>query len=468
MDKLKKIKHLFALAMKPSSGHAIFERYGEALSPNVRALRLAVTIADILTSLGISVSDVTSMALDITDRYCKRKVQFDISYTIIMASQDRGDDREPLTMIRHAQSRSPNNRLVQDLQELARDISKRGTSLDDAEQRLEDILKARKTQPYWINALAGAFISGGVGLMFGASYIILAIMFVFGFIVSYILRVFTHQRVPAFFSQVAAAAIMTLIAASVYWAGTDGDIALFRGLNSTLIVIGGIIMLVAGLSIVGAIQDAIDEYYITANARLAKAIMMTSGIVAGVLIGLYIANKFGVHITVESEAQKLGRDDWQYYGAILIAAGYAVSVNSKYATVIVSGLMGLLSWFIYLTASQHLGLSAIVSSGVAAFVSGGVGTLIARIWRTPSIGLITAGVIPLVPGLTLFNGLLAIVEGASQGNTDAGVLTIMTAVGIALAIGSGVSFGVFVTRPLRRTLVQARNRLPTRYKKITS
>ena len=69
---------------------------------------------------------------------------------------------------------------------------------------------------------------------------------------------------------------------------------LHLAINETLLVIGGIVLLVAGMMIVGAFQDAIDEYYMTANARLLKVMMSTGGIIIGVVIGLHIATRFGV------------------------------------------------------------------------------------------------------------------------------------------------------------------------------
>lgn len=91
---------------------------------------------------------------------------------------------------------------------------------------------------------------------------------------------------------------------------------------------------------------------------------------------------------------------------------------------------------------------------------GFVGTMIARFWRTPSWSLIMAGIVPLVPGLTLYNALLQMVEGTSAGTAAPGSIALLNAVLIALAIASGASFGIFVGRPMRRTLVRARNAIP--------
>ena len=75
-----------------------------------------------------------------------------------------------------------------------------------------------------------------------------------------------------------------------------------------------------------------------------------------------------------------------------------------------------------------------------------------------------AGIVPLVPGLTLYKGLLQIIESSRAGATvdgSGGVYTLLTAILIALAIASGAAFGYMIARPVRRTLVIARNVLPT-------
>ncbi len=459
MGTLRTIQHLFRVAFKPEDEPVEFEKYGENLSPNVRALRLAVSVADVLVGSGVPVSDAVSTGLDITDRYCKRAVQFDVSSTVIMASQDRGDDREPLTMIRHARIRTPNNMLIQSIQELARDIEQGKVKLDDAELQFDKLVANPQKYPYWLTTLGSALISAGVGVMFGASPIIIAIMFFLGAGVSYFLRMLQHYRVPTFFAQVISSILITLIAAAVTLAGTEG-IALFSGVNPTLIVIGGIVMLVAGLAIVGAVQDAIDEYYITANARLLKVVMMTAGIVAGVLIGLYISKQLGIYIHVDSDTPSLGRGDWQFAGAVLISIGYALSMQSRFPSILLAGAMGGLAWAVYLISVNNWALTAVVASGIAATLIGVVGSAIARFWRTPSSSLIMAGIVPLVPGLTLYNALLQMVEGTKTGATGDGSEALFNAVLIALAIASGASLGIFIGRPMRRTLVRARNAIP--------
>ena len=95
------------------------EKIDESLTPNMRALRLAMSISEQLLSMGVAASDVVHMALGITNTYCKRRVHLDVSSTMITISQDRGNDREPLTMIRTIVPKDANYRIIQALQSLA-------------------------------------------------------------------------------------------------------------------------------------------------------------------------------------------------------------------------------------------------------------------------------------------------------------------------------------------------------------
>lgn len=435
-------------------------KLGETLSPNMRALRLTISITDVLFSMGVAASDVVSMGLDVVETYCRRKVQLDVSSTVIILSQDRGNDREPLTLVRAATARNTNNMTIQLIQELVRRIVREDLPIDEAEKQFDEILENPVRHNTLVTTVASGMISAGVAILYTGSPIIIASSLIIGASVAFILRILSRKRLPAFYLQVMASIVITLLAAGVTWLGNDGGVALFSGVNPTLIVIGGIIMLVAGLTIVGAVQDAIDEYYVTAGAKILKVIMMTIGIVTGVLIGLYLARIMSIDITVTPERMTLRQVSWQFIGAIIIAAGFALSNHSRLIGVTFAGILGGISWYVYLLF-MAITLSPIAASGVAALVVGSLATILSRVWRVPSMAMIAAGVIPLVPGLTLYNGLMQIVNAQTQSwILNEGMSTLFTALLIALAVAAGASFGTIIGRPLRRTFVRYRNRLP--------
>lgn len=439
----------------------VAERFGETITPNMRALRLAMTVADYLVAMGVAASDVTDICLNITERYCKRKVSIEIIATVLMFSQDRGNEREPLTLIRSIHARPVNSALIHDIDDIVNDIHEGKLSLDAAEERLEKLLEKPKRYPQWILSIGSASISAGVGALLSGSPLIIMLSFVVGGFISYMLLFLTKLHMPAFFIQVIAAAIATLVAALVTWLGNHG-VSQLQGLDPNLIIIGGIIMLVAGLAIVSAVEDAIDEFYITANARILRVVMLTAGIIFGIVAGLYIAKSLGVHMTINTNKDVYDTVGWQYAGAIAIAAGYAISVNTRISGILLAGLIGAGGWAVYsLTAPDF---TPIVASFIAAAAVGAGAALLARWLRTPATTMITAGIIALVPGLSLFNGLMVLILGADQTGAaiDSGTIILLNALVLALAIAAGASFGNLIARPVRRTLIRAHNALPRR------
>src|SRR5690606_2176112 len=109
-----------------------------------------------------------------------------------------------------------------------------------------------------------------------------------------------NKGITSFFRIIAASIVVTFSAALIKLFSEAG-IGFFADMNPTVIIVGGIIMLVGGLMIVGAIWDAIEEFYVTANARLLKVLLQTSGIVVGIFIGLYLARYAGIKIAVSPD-----------------------------------------------------------------------------------------------------------------------------------------------------------------------
>ena len=83
-------------------------------------------------------------------------------------------------------------------------------------------------------------------------------------------------------------------------------------------------MLVAGMTIVGAAQDAIDEFYLTASARLLDVVMRTAGIVVGIVASLELAWRLGAPLSISPEPVALGPLGAQFVGATLISAFFAL------------------------------------------------------------------------------------------------------------------------------------------------
>lgn len=443
-------------AKEISSVFPHIEKIDENLTPNLRALRLTITISDMLLSMGMSSSNVVSKALDITETYCNRPVHIDVSSSLLMLSQLRGIEKEPLTLIRPVAPRNTNYMTMHEVQRLVYEIHEGHYSLDKAEVELERVLQKPPGYPWWVIMLGDGAIAGGVTLMFSTNWHVILVTFIIGMLIDRFIAYLVKKNIPTFFRQAGAAAGITLIAALINLAATRG-IHFFNGMNPTLIVVGGIVMLVAGLVIVGAIQDAIEEYYVTATARMLKVGMLTIGIIIGILIGLYAARKLGFGIAVSANPLNVTAVHFQIAGGAIAAAAYAVATQTRARAVIWAGIVGGGALAI-MYAAKHIDISIVPASGLAALFVGLIAAPFSRRWKTPSIGIISAGIVPLVPGLSLYTALMQLVSYPSADGR--GLATLFTALATALSIAAGASFGAMIARPLHRDITRYRNLQP--------
>ena len=436
---------------------AVEKADGSSLTPNMRALRLTMTLSDQLLSMGMPASSVVHLALGIANTYCTRKVHIDVSYNQIIISQDRGVEREPLTLIRTTAPRSTNYRTMQQLQSLAIDIEHGNVVLDDAETRLDFIIDRVKNYPNWFTYIAGGGLSAGSAILYTGSISMVILAFVVGTFVAWLIAKFAKIALPSFFTQIAASLFVTLVTAGLTWLVSQGYVNAIESINPTIITISGIVLLVAGMAIVGAFQDAIEEYYVTATARILRVAMMTMGIVLGVGIGLYITKNLGISFTVTPDRLTFASASYQYIGAVIISASFALGNHAIVTSALLTGVVGFLGYWIFL-ATSGLGVTTIPSYAAAGLFIGFVAALVSRAWRMPSLAVVNAGIVPLVPGLTLYNGLMGIVSPADVNDPN----LLIRAILIAIAIAAGASFGLIIGRPTRRSVIALQNSLPQR------
>ena len=428
------------IAAQGSVKIADFEKIDNTLTPNMRALRLVMTMADQLSSMGMPAHSVTNLALNITDVYCQQKVHIDISYTQIFVSQDRGVDREPLTLIRTITPRETNYQLMQQLQDLSAKIANHTLTLDDAEKSLDKILSHVRRYPRWVIYIASGGISAGSAILYSATWPLVLIAFFVGAITAWLLGRLGRLALPPFFTQVVASLFITLFASALMWFVSHGYVDFMGSVNPTLITVGGIVLLVAGMAIVGAFQDAIDEYYVTASVG----------------IGLYASRKLGISFIPTPDRLTFASASYQYLGAVIISASFALGNHTRLGGIILTSTTGLLGYYAFL-ASSSAGLSSIPANTLAGITIGFIATLVSRVWHMPSLAIVNASIVPLVPGLILYNGLMGLI---APENAPGGDDLLLRAILISVAIAAGASFGVLVGRPTRRSFVLIRNSLP--------
>ncbi len=327
-----------------------------------------------------------------------------------------------------------------------RDLVAGKVDRDEAATRLNRITSSGHARPRWSVTLGYGVMGAGVGLVLRGNWLVVLVAFVGACGIDVIQRYMTRQRWPTFYQQVAGGLFATLLAAVAN--------ALHLDLSPTRVITASIILLLAGVSFLGAIQDALTGFPLTAGARILEAIIATAGAIAGVSGGLTLARVLGLGLgTLTPGTVTYAGVSVAAVGAGLAAAAYAFASYAPYRALAPIAVIAGAGIALDLFAYQHdIGIAW--AAGVAALLIGVVSFFAANRFRVPALVLVTAAIVPLLPGLSIYRGLAVFGEG---GNT--GLASMAAAAAIAIALSSGVILGQYVAQPLKREARRLERRL---------
>jgi uncharacterized membrane protein YjjB (DUF3815 family) len=290
-------------------------------------------------------------------------------------------------------------------------------------------------------ALAG--LGASVAALLGAGVRLMLLSAVTTTAVVLVQRRLDRAGLPGFFSQAVGAAVPATVAVVLSGLAAWSGFAVSET-SVSLIVATGIVAMLAGLAVVGSAQDALDGYYLTSGARVFELVLMTFGIVVGVGGVLSAARWAGMPINLdpvpEIEVSTLQR----LLAAGASAACFALASYAGRRAILAAALAGSAGWFVWLALESGGAIAAVAAGGGALAVGALAGLLGRRVF--PAIAISTAALVPLVPGRTVYVGLLELVElGPTEGPTQ-GLTTLLGAATVGLAIAAGVGLGTFATR----------------------
>jgi uncharacterized membrane protein YjjB (DUF3815 family) len=203
------------------------------------------------------------------------------------------------------------------------------------------------------------------------------------------------------------------------------------------------VVLLAGLSLVGAAEDAISGFHVTAAARGFEVMTLTAGIVVGIAGVLNLAQRAELPLTVTDP----GTVTVPFAVALAAAAGvagfWALASYAPVRAVGVAAVAGAVAWATYSLAGT-LGAGPAVASATAAVVVGFGGEALTDRLRIPPLLVAVCGIVPLLPGLAIYRGLFAIVVDS---DLPGGLDTLVGAAVLGLGLAAGVALGEHLGRP---------------------
>ena len=418
----------------------------EATQRHARAVcDLALRVGEALLSTGASAADCVAAVLRLGQAYGISSMHIDITYTSIAVSVHRGVDEDSLTVMRVIPDRSPDYTRMEAVQRHIDDIERSaeqahagvGTvmDVDVARTRLVSLLSSPHPYRRWVVTAGAAIMSVGVVMLYGAGPFMWLVAAASAALVDRVQRLLYIWGIAAFFTQVISAAIPAGIGLVMYAVGRE---------RPSVVVISGIVVLLAGLSVLGAAQDAIDGYYVTAGARGLEVVMMTLGIAVGVALVLGIARRFGVSMEAAPFVALGGTPLISTLGAALIALGFCLSTYSGVRVIGLSIVIASGAWLV-LEAGLFLGLAAPAAVAVAASVVCALAFASFKVFRVPEDAIATAGIVSLLPGLAVYRALYLIMQN-NEAVIPGAVLYFVSAVATGLGLAAGLAIGSFAAR----------------------
>jgi uncharacterized membrane protein YjjP (DUF1212 family) len=410
-----------------------------------KALDFALRVGELLMSSGAGAADVNATMWSVVHACGLRYVEVDVTFTALTVSYQPSVDEPATVQVRHVRHREIDYEDLTLVDHLVQDLILGTVDLAEARSRLARIVSSGHRLPRWAVTVGYGVMGAGVALLLGGNAEVIAIAFLAAVGIDLLQRSMTRRRWPGFYQQVAGGMLATLLAVTA--AATDLSV------DPSQVVTASIVMLLAGIGFMGAVQDALTGFPLTAGARILEAMLATAGIIAGVSGGLTIGTMIGVDLgNLDPGTGTLAEAGVMAVGAAVTAAAFAFSSYAPLRTLVpIAAIAGVAALTFVVVESQGFGRAW--AAGVAAVLIGVVSYSVSGRVRVPPLVVVVSAIVPLLPGLSIYRGLTLLSLGGN------GLLSMVTAAAIAIALASGVLLGEYFAQPLKREARRLEGRL---------
>ena len=406
-------------------------------------LNLALEIGSILLSSGEGAADTVAQAESVAAAFGLPNATVEVTFTSLTIGVNRRRGRPPLSVIRVVNYRTVDMTRVTRVARLIDLIVRRQLTVEQAVDEVEKIVESPHPHSFRVAVLGWAMLGCAVVVQLGGTPLAGLVSMVSTFALMYANRYLDGKRLPTFFQQVVGGFIATAWALIAFVLLAD----VFIEIRPSQLVAAGIIVLLAGLTLVGSIEDAITGFPVTSAGRGVETMILTGGVLGGITIALALFGRLGLSPPpIDPAIHGNAPVHVAILAAAVGAAGFAVASYATVRATLLAAAVGALGMTIYQLVVGS-GFDVVVGSGLAACAMGLVGGIFARIATVPPLVVTIAGITPFLPGLSVYRGLSAL----TSDQTGIGLGLMFTALAIALSLAAGIVFGEWVARNLRRT-----------------
>ena len=297
-----------------------------------KSIDLALRIGEMLLVSGAAATD-TAATMEAVTRACGlRNVSADVTFNDLTL-RHQPNNEEPVTIqVRRVTRRPANYGELVEVDTVVHALVGGTLTRDEARDEVARIVATGPRRRAAAVAIGWGLMGIGVALTLGGTAVVCLLAFLAAVAIDRTRVLLPLERIPLFYQQAAGGFVATLIA--VIAAATPLDV------NPSRVVSAGIVMLLAGIGITGATQDALTGFPVTATARLLDPLLNTTGVIAGVGAGLTLGGLVTVDLgTFTPGAPGVAAAGITVVGAALAATGFAFASSAPLRSLLAVALV---------------------------------------------------------------------------------------------------------------------------------
>ncbi len=321
---------------------------------------------------------------------------------------------------------------VADVNQVSREFCSGKITLDEAIAKLNEIKNKRRYTNLMI-LLGYILASCGFCVMFGGNFGDAICTLFCGLAVGFV-NIYLGPKIgKGFVTCIVASAVVTVTAVIVAFLSRQlFDISL----QAQCMIIGGIMPLVPGLAMTNAARDILHGDHLSGGARAIEAFCVAAMVAVGVGAGMAIANVCGFADTLILSFNLSVDTFVRFLAATACSAiavvGFALLFEIHPRLMPYCALCGAISWAVYLVA-DYFGASGVVATFYATLAVDLFSHINARALKTPVIIFLITGLLPLVPGISIYKSVYFIMYGEGDaGETLLGAILCVGAIALAI------------------------------------
>ncbi|MBQ8911725.1 MAG: threonine/serine exporter family protein [Clostridia bacterium] len=387
-------------------------------------LTVALDLCECMLECGAEIHRVEDTAERICRAYGARRVEIFAMTSLITATIVMDDDRKS-TQVRRVYANVNELYKIEKLNALSRTICRDTPKPSRIKDQIVSIRK-KQTYPMWLKYVGGFVGTVGFSLFFGGNFWDALLCGLIGLIVCAL----DFNR-PKYINQIVYTVFVSAVASFLSWLVTT-LCAGYIDVHLSTINISIVMLLIPGLALGNAVRDLLCGELVSGAVKMLQCILIAASIATGFTCVLLL---FGGDTSTYSDVP---HPLWMILMGGVGAIGFSVLFGAHPKRLLFATLAGMICTSAYMLVDGLSFLSGFGGLFLASLAGGAACTLyaeiMARVLKTPATVFLIPGLIPMVPGGSLYYTMAFLVQGDQATAAQKGIDTLCVCLGISAGI----------------------------------